>query len=98
MRKQFKPIEEREAKLEVAKMKLERASKLRDILTHQKDCQTDSHPDGYDSVAVEDEERIDENMNQVDASELPVHTSKIPICLEPQKTNIEMRLTPCSIP
>ena len=56
LRKKYKSIEEREAKLEVANTKMERESKLRDIETLHKDCQTDIHPDGYDSVAVEDEE------------------------------------------
>ena len=94
LRKKFKAIEERVAMLAVAKMKLERESKLR-VVTHHKDCQTDSHPDGYDSVAVEDEKTIDENLNQVDASELPVNTSKIPICLNPQNwktTNMDPTL------
>ena len=94
LRKKFKAIEERVAMLAVAKMKLERESKLR-VVTHHKDCQTDSHPDGYDSVAVEDEKTIDENLNQVDASELPVNTSKIPICLNPQSwktTNMDPTL------
>ena len=46
MRKKLKAIEEREARLEEAKMKLERESKLR-VVTHHKDCQTDSHPERY---------------------------------------------------
>ena len=58
-------------------MKLERESKLRETVTQHKYCQTESHPNG--SVAVEDDETPDENMNQVDASELPLDTSKIPI-------------------
>ena len=92
-RKKHKAIEEREAKLEVAKMKLERESKLRDTVTHHKDCQTEDDPNG--SVAVKDEETPDENMNQVDASELPVDTSSIPICLKPQSwktTNMDPNL------
>ena len=40
LRKKLKAIEEREAKHEIAKMKLERESKLNNILTHHKDCKT----------------------------------------------------------
>ena len=55
LRKKLEATEEREAKLEVAKMKLERESKLKNISTHHKDCQTDSHIDVYDSVTTADE-------------------------------------------
>ena len=66
----MKAIEGREAKLEVAKMKLERDSKLKNTSTHHKDCQTDGYIDVYDSVTTADEETY-ENLNQV-TSESPV--------------------------
>ena len=78
----MKAIEGREAKLEVAKMKLERESKLKNTSTHHKDCQTDGYIDVYDSVTPADEE-TGENMNQV-TSESPVNTGNIQIYLEPQ--------------
>ena len=63
-------------------MKLERESKLKNISTHHKDCQSDGHIDVYDSVTPADEE-TGENMNQV-TSESPVNTGNIQIYLEPQ--------------
>ena len=38
--------------------------------------------DNFDSVAVEDREEIDENLNQVNVSELQVDSSEIPSCVQ----------------
>ena len=73
LRKKLKAIEEREAKLEIAKMKLERESKVKNTSTHHKDCQTDGHIDVYDSVTTADDETV-ENMNQVTSESPPTQS------------------------
>ena len=70
--KKLKLIQEKEAKLVIAKKDFVK----REALT------VSNISDDVDSVAVEDIEEFDENLNQVNASELPVDISAIPSSVE----------------
>ena len=70
--KKLKLIQEKKAKLVIAKKDFVK----REALT------VSNISDDVDSVAVEDIEEFDENLNQVNASELPVDISGVPSSVE----------------